>query len=121
MKFLADENIPLLMVRQLEEKGYDIKYISTGNAGIPDEEVLDLANKEDRILVTFDSDFGDLIFKKRKTIKTGVIFLRLGQFLPDEPGNIMLSLLEENKLDFFGRISVVTKETVRQRMIKNKH
>jgi predicted nuclease of predicted toxin-antitoxin system len=117
MKLLADENIPLLMVRQLEEKGYDIKYISTENAGIPDEEVIDLANKEERVLITFDSDFGDLIFKKKKTIKTGVIFLRLGQFMPNEPGEIMLSLLEENKLDFSGKISVVTKETVRQRKI----
>lgn len=119
MKFLADENIPLLMVRQLEDKGYDVRCIRGEYAGIPDEDVLDLANKEGRILVTFDSDFGDLIFKKRKTIKTGIIFLRLGQFLPNEPGNILLSLLLENKLDFFGRISVITKESVRQRILKD--
>lgn len=49
MKFLADENITLLMVRQLGEEGFDIKYISTENAGISDEDVLKLANKEGRI------------------------------------------------------------------------
>lgn len=118
IKILADENIPLLMVRQLEEKGYNIKYVSTENAGISDEDVIELANAEERILITFDSDFGDLIFKKKKVIKTGVIFLRLGQFMPDEPGAILISLFKENKLDFTGKISVVTKETVRQRVIK---
>lgn len=38
--------------------------------------------------------------------------------MPDEPGNILLSLLENKKIDFFGKISVVTKETVRQRKVK---
>lgn len=75
MKFLADENISLLLIKQLEEKGFDVKYVFSEHAGIPDEKVFDLANVEDRILVAFDSDFGDLIFKKKRVIKTGVIFL----------------------------------------------
>ncbi len=117
MKFLADGNIPYLMVSQLEAYGYDIKYVKTHNAGISDEEVIFLANREDRILITFDSDFGDLIFKKKVLINTGVIFLRLGNFMPEEPGDLLISLLENKKFDFINKISVVTKDTVRQRVI----
>ena len=117
MKFLADENIPILLIGQLQEKGWDVKHIGTKHAGISDEQVLELANIESRVLITFDSDFGDLIFKDRKIIRTGIIFFRLGQFMPDEPGKILLDILAENKVDFFGKISVVTKETVRQRKL----
>jgi predicted nuclease of predicted toxin-antitoxin system len=119
MKFLADENIPLLMVRQLFEKGYDVIHIGVKYGGIPDEEVIDLANEEERIIVTFDSDFGNLVFLNRKIIKTGIIFLRLGHFMPNEPGDLLVSILEEKKIDFYGKISVVTKEKVRQRVINH--
>ncbi|AHM62821.1 hypothetical protein D770_22880 [Flammeovirgaceae bacterium 311] len=117
MKFLADENIPLRLITQLQEKGWDIKYVGAKNAGIEDEEVLDLANQENRVLLTFDSDFGELIFRKGKVVKTGIIYFRLDQFLPDEPGTLLLTLLEEDSIDFLGKISVVTKENVRQRKI----
>lgn len=118
MKFLADENIPLILIKQLQEKGWNIKSVGAEHAGIEDEEVLNLANQEDRILLTFDSDFGELIFRKGKEIKTGIIYFRLDQFMPEDPGALLLTLLAENKIDFLGKISVVTKETVRQRKIK---
>ena len=34
-----------------------------------DSEVLDPANREDRILVTFDKDFGELIVRERRRLK----------------------------------------------------
>lgn len=57
MKFLADENVPLCIIQQLEEKGIDIKHVATTHIGITDEEVINLANKDNRVLITFDSDF----------------------------------------------------------------
>lgn len=120
MKFLADENIPLIMVSQLLEKGYDVNHIGLNHAGIPDEEVIDLANEEERIIVTFDSDFGNLVFQGKKNIKTGIVFLRLGSFMPNEPGELLISILEEMKINFYGKISVVTKKKVRQRFINLK-
>lgn len=44
--------------------------------GASDVEVLELANREERIMITFDKDFGELVFKE-KLIHKGVIFLRL--------------------------------------------
>jgi len=40
-----------------------------------DKEVLKLANKENRVLITNDKDFGELVFNQRK-VTTGIILLR---------------------------------------------
>ncbi len=54
MKFLADENIPLDVVYQLQQKSVDIVSLSIIKPRIDDEEVLALAQREQRVLITFD-------------------------------------------------------------------
>ena len=76
MKFLADENIPLEVVIRLRRMGIDIQSLSELNPGVRDEEVLSISNKEKRILITFDTDFGKLVFKYKKK-SYGIILLRL--------------------------------------------
>ena len=60
---LYDENMPHPSHRLLVEAGYDVKLISGELSGITDREVVDLAIQERRIIVTFDSDFGTLVFR----------------------------------------------------------
>ena len=69
---LADENFPKTSYRYLVEQGYDIKHIiEEGLASILDEEVLALALREERIIVTFDSDFGELSFSGTAIVQQG--------------------------------------------------
>ena len=63
MKILANENIPLDSILLLKERGYDIKSVAIESFGITDKEVLNLSIEEERIIVTFDRDYGELIFK----------------------------------------------------------
>ena len=61
---IADQNVPIPSYKYLKEKGIDITYISdSGYASIKDEAIIDLSFKDNRIIVTFDSDFGEIIFK----------------------------------------------------------
>ena len=62
IKFLADVNVEKPLVDYLSNQGYDIKWIPDYNCEMFDEDILQLANKEKRILITNDKDFGDLIF-----------------------------------------------------------
>ncbi|MBI4079251.1 MAG: DUF5615 family PIN-like protein [Candidatus Levybacteria bacterium] len=55
---------------------FDIRSILEISPGIKDTEVLSLANKENRILITTDKDFGELVYAQ-KLIHAGVILLRL--------------------------------------------
>ena len=55
-KLLANENIPLGSVQALRKNGYDVISISERSLGISDENVLQLASTENRVIVTFDRD-----------------------------------------------------------------
>ncbi len=63
MKLLANEIFPLASVKYLIGKGFDVVAIGIDFAGYEDTEVMDLAQKEQRIILTFDRDYGELIFK----------------------------------------------------------
>lgn len=77
MKYLADENLGIKVVKLLRNLGVDIVSVADlASFGIKDPKVFSLASKEDRILITLDRDFGELVFKQ-KLAHTGVIFLRL--------------------------------------------
>lgn len=62
MLLLADENVPLKSFKLLKEKGYDIIHISIENPSVKDHDVINISIEQDRIIITFDSDFGELVF-----------------------------------------------------------
>ena len=62
------------MVNGLTNKGIDIIPIKELVLGASDE-TIEIANQQNRVVITFDADFGELVFRKR--IKNwGVILLR---------------------------------------------
>ena len=56
MKLLANENFPLASVKYLRNKSFDITSIGTDNPGISDDQVMDIAIKEERTMLSYDSD-----------------------------------------------------------------
>ena len=60
MHILADENFPGDAVTALREHGHDVLWVRTETPGISDREVLARAQAEDRVVITFDKDFGEL-------------------------------------------------------------
>ena len=112
--FIADENIPRTSVRLLRSAGYDVLSISEDFSSLIDEEILNLGNKTGRIIITLDRDFGNLIFKRKITCLTGVVFLRLGSTTPREPGELILSYLSSSPDIFTARFSVVDRARIRR-------
>jgi len=115
LKLLLDENIGYLVVRDLRSQGYDVKSILEEKPSLDDVAVLKLAEKERRILVTLDKDFGKLIFlNSRKHV--GVIFLRPQK---ESPANILALLTNvlksyQNKLP--NRFVTVSESNIRFRL-----
>ena len=63
MRFLADENFPGGGVSALQARGHDVFWIRTTAPGSKDEDILAWAVREDRVLLTFDKDFGELAWR----------------------------------------------------------
>jgi predicted nuclease of predicted toxin-antitoxin system len=76
VRILANENIPRATVVQLREAGHDVESIADVAAGAPDSVVVERAVRDDRIVLTFDRDYGDLIFRQGMEAPPGIVFLR---------------------------------------------
>jgi predicted nuclease of predicted toxin-antitoxin system len=77
MKFLFDQSADFRLIPHLTSLGHDVQAISRNFPhGLPDDDVLKIARKEQRILIVADRDFGELIFQQGLT-HSGVIFFRL--------------------------------------------
>ena len=76
LKFIADVNVEKPIIDYLSGKGYDVKWIPDYDCQILDKDLLIMANAENRILITDDKDFGELIFLQNK-LSAGIILIRV--------------------------------------------
>ena len=77
MRFLLDESADYPLARFLTDKGHDVTAIAHKYPhALKDREVLEIAVQEQRILITNDRDFGELIVR-RQLPHAGVILFRL--------------------------------------------
>ncbi len=58
--FLANENAPREAVLAAPAAGFDVAWMVELQPGANDEIVLSLAQQDNRVLITFDKDFGEL-------------------------------------------------------------
>jgi predicted nuclease of predicted toxin-antitoxin system len=75
MKFLADESSAGPVVRMLREAGHDVVAIVEVSRGATDEQVLERALNAQRVLITEDRDFGELVYARGRS-SAGVILVR---------------------------------------------
>jgi hypothetical protein len=64
LRILAKENVPGAAIDALRRLGHDMVWTRIHATGSPDEAVPAQAQTEDRIVVTFDKDFGESAFRR---------------------------------------------------------
>ena len=115
MRFLADENFPLRGVELLASVGHEVATIILESPGLPDEQVMLRAVREDRVLLTFDRDHGRLLYQTGMAVPEGVVYFRFDPDYPEEPVEYLLALLEQPEPSIFGMLTVVGRNGIRQR------
>ncbi|HKV23841.1 MAG TPA: DUF5615 family PIN-like protein [Candidatus Acidoferrum sp.] len=75
MNFLADESCAAPVIRALRQAEHDVKSVAEIAAGCSDERVLEQALRDERVLITEDLDFGNLVFARGRPT-AGVILIR---------------------------------------------
>lgn len=115
MRFLANENFPLTSVNLLRASGHDILALTEFSPGCKDEDVLNLALREKRIILTFDRDYGELIYKVKMPKPTGLAYFRFQPDFPEEPARLLLQILIRDGFALDGFFTVIERERVRQR------
>ena len=117
MIFLANENIPLNSIKVLRENGYEVKSIGELYPGISDREVILLAHKEQRIILTFDKDYGYLLHKEGINFNYGLVYFKIVPETSTEPGELLVKLISSgvSLKDYF---TVLSRNSIRQKPLK---
>ena len=108
-KLLLDANLSPITAEFLRTLKFGVKsLIEEGLYNLEDGEVIELAKREKRVTVTFDSDFSELWYFKEKG-KIGIIHLRLKDQTVENVNLILKDLFVKSKL--------INKKTVNELII----
>ncbi len=114
LRLLCDENVPASLVQALRAAGHDVGWVRADAPGTPDQAVLAQAQRERRICVTFDTDFGDLAVLHQAAAGFGIILLRM----PMRPGGADIAAIAVAigaRGDWAGHLSVIGRQRTRMR------
>ncbi len=111
---LANENFPRHSVILLKKAGFEVVSIAEQSPGISDSEVLAIACRNSMVILTFDRDYGELLFKYRQSMPEGVVYFRTGLEHPEQAAKILLAQFQ-NGLEINGYFTVIDIHGVRQR------
>jgi len=114
MIFLADESVDRVVVHALRAAGFDTSYVADGLPGIADAAVLHAANAENRILVTADKGFGELVFRQARR-SPGVLLLRLAGLSPARKGALVVAYVRAHSDELPYAFAVVSPGGIRIR------
>ncbi|MCP4702324.1 MAG: hypothetical protein GY862_36510 [Gammaproteobacteria bacterium] len=93
MKFLTDVGVGRQVETWLQQQGYDCKAVRDLNSSMADRDIIRLAFEEQRIVVTMDKDFGELVYHSGMEHR-GVLLLRLDDATGPEKVQVMTQIIE---------------------------
>lgn len=114
MRFLIDECCPAPVIHALRAAMHDVVSIAEVAASTDDVQVLELARREDRILITEDKDFGEHVVRGGASVP-GVILLRLPARRGIEVAERVMHVVGELGDLLFGKYVVVLRHRIRLR------
>ncbi|MCW5909808.1 MAG: DUF5615 family PIN-like protein [Cyclobacteriaceae bacterium] len=114
MKFLADEGVDRSIVETLRSSGFDVYYAIEGIRALTDDELLHIATTENRILITRDKDFGELVYRLNKP-HAGIILIRLEGYNTIERAAIVHTIVQQHLAELSNAFTVIQPKVIRIR------
>jgi predicted nuclease of predicted toxin-antitoxin system len=119
MKILSDANVPQRLSNALRAEGHDVYAACERMPQSSDAEILNRAQAERRIILTFDKDFGELAFRAHLPAKSGVILVRLEIVAHEMIVKRVLEVMNSRD-DWSGNFTTITDRRVRQRELPDR-
>jgi len=116
LKFLVDVGVGKAVELFLKGQGYDTKTVRAIDPQMPDEEIIRLSSKENRMIITMDKDFGELVYHYGID-HCGILLLRLEDATGSEKQEVVASILAKHSTDIVNRYCVFQNDKLRIRKI----
>ncbi len=119
MKFLIDNALSPVLAKQLGEAGHDAAHVRDYDMqAAADEEILVRAQREERVVVSADTDFGTLLATRRERAPSIILFRHGTQRRPERQAETLLSNLEAIEADLVkGSVIVIEPSRIRVRSL----
>ena len=117
LKFLADVNVEKKLVDYLKEQQFDVLWIPDYNCALNDDDLLKLANKEKRVLITNDTDFGEIVFMQKK-LSSGIILIRIKDQCVNTKLSVLKKLLKLYQDRIINNFVVISEKKIRIRSLE---
>jgi predicted nuclease of predicted toxin-antitoxin system len=117
MRFLVDESTGVAVVEYLRRIGHDTLAVAEAMPQADDRDIIVRAASEERVLITNDKDFGELVFRSGWA-HHGVLLLRLRDDIPSRRVRVVSSVVEHHAAKLIGQFVVATEDSVRVRYVK---
>jgi predicted nuclease of predicted toxin-antitoxin system len=112
MRFLADEDCDSSVVRALRAAGHDVIAVAEISPRADDTAVIALARDENRVLLTEDKDFGQLVYASGSP-SAGIVLFRFPARARGLLSETALKIVQEKGNRLAGRFVVVQPGRVR--------
>ena len=96
----------------LRECGHDVAWVRYDAPGSSDIQVIARAQAENRVLVTFDKDFGELAFRSRLPASSGIVLFRIPASSSTHVAQVAVAALE-SRGDWADHFAVVEDDRIR--------
>jgi predicted nuclease of predicted toxin-antitoxin system len=104
--FLADESCDFAIIRALRAEGFDVVSVAESYPALADENVLEIAYREKRLLLTEDKDFGEWVFSHGKQM-CGIVLFRYPSIMRHSIANVTVELVKERGLSLINKFTVI--------------
>ena len=104
-KFVVDVGVGRIIETWLAEQSFSVISIRTMNPEMPDTDIMELANRENAIIISMDKDFGELIYKN-KVEHQGILLLRLEDAVAEEKLAVIQNIFPEHLLSITNKFAV---------------
>lgn len=118
MRFLVDECLPARLAVDLRRHGYDaVHVVDVGLSGKPDVQVMALGAVEGRVLLSADTDFGELLATSGDVAPSVILLRGLGGNPAGRIDMIVNNLPQLREYLEAGAIAVITDSRIRVRRL----
>lgn len=117
MRWLIDECVDATLAALLRELGLDVVYMSDVEPRATDAEAMRHAHRENRMLLTEDKDFGELVFRQATPVP-GIVLMRIDPARRSLKAVRLRAAVDRFGEMLFGRYTVIEEARYRSRRLR---